>query len=126
MIALLNADDAHSEAAVKAVTEYIRNSGEFRISAVTLTELMAGRARDKRRMAVLDGYVQSLGASGVVPVDATIARAAGQIRARRKSLRTPDALVAATAEVCSAEVLLTADRSLARHPLGRYIGAARR
>lgn len=126
VIALLNRDDAHSANATRVVSEYIRESREFRISAITLTELGAGRARNAQRMAVLDGYVRTLGSRGVIPVDEEIARAAGLLRARRKSIRTPDSLVAATAEICSADVLLTADRALARHPLGRYIGAARR
>jgi predicted nucleic acid-binding protein len=65
---------------------------DFRIlySVVTRCELFAGRQADERTIDTL------LAAFDEIAVDRTIAEAAGRLR-RNSNLRTPDALIAATA-----------------------------
>lgn len=59
-------------------------------SVVTRCELFAGKSADEAGIRVL------LGAMTELPIDRAIAECAGRLR-RRSGLRTPDALIAATA-----------------------------
>ncbi len=63
---------------------------EGHVSTVTRAELFAGRATEERRVRrLLDAFAE-------LPVDRAIAERAGRLR-RSKSVRLPDALIAATA-----------------------------
>jgi toxin FitB len=59
-------------------------------SVITRCELFAGRDGDEEAISVL------LGALREIPVDRTVAERAGRLR-RESSIRTPDALIAASA-----------------------------
>lgn len=106
LIALLDPDDAHHNAARTSLDAYAED--DIRIPAHALAEALvhpisAGRERDARRLiAALEIAVD--------PVDEPAAVAAARLRAQHGSaLRMPDALVIAYAETRKATRLLTAD-----------------
>lgn len=106
LIALLDADDNHHQAARAALEAHAEH--DLRIPAHTLAEALvhpirAGKEREARRLiAALEIAVDA--------VDEPIAVAAAKLRARHgRALRMPDALVIAYADVRKAKRLLTAD-----------------
>lgn len=106
LIALLDADDRHHQAARAALEAHAED--DLRIPAHTLAEALvhpirAGKEREARRLiAALEIAVDA--------VDEPIAVAAAKLRARHgTALRMPDALVIAYADVRKAKRLLTAD-----------------
>lgn len=124
MIAWLNPDDAHHARATQRLTELSAAGHRFAVSAVGYSELMSNKRADRR--AAIREVVDALGADAVIPVDREIAERAGELRARRPSLRTPDALIAATAAVRGSGDLLTADRAMSRLEGAEYLGGRRR
>ncbi|MBI2691066.1 MAG: PIN domain-containing protein [Solirubrobacterales bacterium] len=124
VIGVLDPDDVHHVAAMKAVGPYRESGASFKLSTISLAELLMDR-RSRRRDDVF-GFIELLGEHALVPVDASVADVAGELRSRRRSLRLPDALIAATAVVEKAEVLLTTDKALARLEGAKLVGAARR
>ena len=106
LIALLDPGDLHHQAARAALEAHADD--DLRIPAHTLAEALvhparAGRDREARRLiAGLEIAVD--------PIDEAIAVAAAKLRAQHGStLRMPDALVLAYADVCKAKSVLTAD-----------------
>jgi predicted nucleic acid-binding protein len=110
LIALLDADDGHHQAARAAFEAHAED--DLRIPAHTQAEALvhpirAGKEREARRL------IASLEIA-VDAVDEPIAVAAAKLRARHGgALRMPDALVIAYADVRKAKRLLTADASWA-------------
>jgi predicted nucleic acid-binding protein len=106
LIALLDPDDAHHDAARAALDAHADD--DLRIPAQTLAEALvhpvrAGKEREARRL------IGSLEIA-VDPVDEPIAVGAARLRAEYGSaLRMPDALVLAYADVRKAKSVLTAD-----------------
>lgn len=106
LIALLDPDDAHHEAARDSLLAHADD--DLRIPAHTLAEALvhparAGREREARHLiATLEIAVD--------PVDEPVAIAAARLRAAHgPALRAPDALVLALADVRKAKDVLTAD-----------------
>lgn len=124
VIGSLNPDDVHHAEVMKSISGYRAAHADFRISAVTYAELLS--ARNHEQIDQVKEFVSLFGERMIVPVDAAIAERAGALRARRRTLRLPDALIAATAIEVEAEVLLTTDRALARLDGTKLIGAGRR
>lgn len=106
LIALLDPDDAHHEAARVSLAVYADD--DLRIPAHALAETLvhparAGREREARRL------IASLEIA-VDPIEEAVAVAAARLRARYGgALRLPDALVLAYADVRKAKRVLTAD-----------------
>ncbi len=106
LIALLDPDDAHHQAARASLKAHADD--DLRIPAHTLAEALvhparAGKEREARRL------IASLEIA-VDPIDEAVAVAAARLRARHGSaLRMPDALVLAYADVRKVKSLLTAD-----------------
>ena len=84
------------------------------LPATAYAEVLVAPAR--RGAAAVDRVDEALAALAlrVEPVTPAIARAAATLRARHRSLRLPDALVLATADVLGAANVLTADRAWSR------------
>jgi predicted nucleic acid-binding protein len=106
LIALLDPADPHNPGARAALDAHADD--DLRIPAHTLAEALvhpvrAGKEREARRLiASLEITVDS--------VDDAVGGAAARLRARHgSSLRMPDALVLAYAQVCKATRVLTAD-----------------
>jgi predicted nucleic acid-binding protein len=112
LIGLLNAEDAHHEAAARRLELSHANGEEFVLPASVLAEVMIGRIRSDRTSARAAMYDVVAAFGPVRPVDADIAFGAAELRARHRSLRLPDALVIATAVLEDAP-MLTFDKRLA-------------
>ncbi|MFP5218918.1 MAG: type II toxin-antitoxin system VapC family toxin [Actinomycetes bacterium] len=106
LIALLDADDAHHDAA-RSMLE--AETDDLAISALTLAEVAVGPARADRLLAVQDA-VEALGLR-VLPVEAETWDALAQLRAST-ALRMPDCCVLHTGLARHASVA-TCDRQLA-------------
>ena len=107
VIAFRDSGDAHHTRAVAAVTAH--QADELVLPASAYAEALVGPAR--RGAAAMASYGQFI--SGVVRrierLTQEVARQAARLRSRHHSLRLPDALILATADVLNAPVVLTAD-----------------
>jgi predicted nucleic acid-binding protein len=114
LLALLDSEDALHEAAARVVRQHHRARARFVLPASVLAELLVGAARQggdqlhERRRRVTAAF------GPPVPLDEAVAVVAARLRARHRSLRLPDALVLATAEVVQAETVLAGDRKWPR------------
>lgn len=110
ILALLDPEDALHAAATGAVRRHRSRRATFALPASVLAELLVGAARrsedelQTRRQQVIAAF------GPPVPLDEAVAVTAARIRARHRTLRLPDALVLATAEVAQAETVLAGDR----------------
>ena len=118
VIAALDTADASHAAAVAALREHA--SDDVRIPASVLAETLVAPSRRGVVAEVLQA-IHDLGLA-VVPLDEEIAVLAAGVRARRRTVRLPDALVVATGTAIDADVILTTDRRLARLPRFRLVG----
>lgn len=113
LLGLADATDALHAASVAALRA--RQESEFVVPAGVFAEIMVGALRQGERTAQrIEAMVDDI-ASTVQPIDRGIAREAAAIRARRTSIRLPDALVLATGTVLDAEVL-TGDKRWREEP----------
>ena len=106
VIAHLDARDAlHTQ-----VTDYLDSHAgdDFRLPASAYAEVLVEPARTGRS-ADLTEAVATAGFR-IEPITAQIAERAAVLRAGRRPLRLPDALVVATGEVLDADAVVTADR----------------
>lgn len=118
VIAALDTADANHAAAVVALRKHAND--DVRIPASALAEALVSPCRRGVESEVRE-TIKSLGLD-IVPLDEDIAVLAAALRARRRSVRLPDALVAATGAALEADVILTTDRRLARLPRFRFVG----
>jgi predicted nucleic acid-binding protein len=110
IIAFLDADDAHHDAARSVLTDALDNTERLSLAASALAECLVGPARrGPKAVEVVRTLIKRLPAS-IVDLDAEIATRAAVLRARHRSLELPDALVLATAEQSRADRLITTDR----------------
>ena len=108
VVGFLQPDDALHEAAFAAIGGAVRSGDYLAISAITWTEVLTGASLGRREEATVRGFVTDF-AIAILPVDATIAEQAARIRGRhtelggdgrrRSTIRPPDALILATADV---------------------------
>lgn len=116
LIALFNDADSHHEAATKALGEA---KGDFEISTISLTEVLSSDLSDAERYEMNQDIKKHF--SPLHPVDEKVAFMASQIRASKRTIQTPDALISATAILAKAQ-LWTFDKQLAKnHPGARLI-----
>ena len=110
VIAVLDGDDAHHDAARAALTALLERGDRLALPASAYAEVMVGPSRKGGdASATVDAFVDALPAH-VEPATREIARSASALRARHgRSLRLPDALVIATAHALGADVVLTTD-----------------
>lgn len=109
VVAFLDRSDALHTAADEAIRDLLAKD-RLLVSAVSYAEVLTGARlghHDEQRVkAFFDDLV-----SEILIVDAEIADRAADLRGRRKSLRMPDALILATAELhAEADVVVTGDR----------------
>ncbi|MBA2381232.1 MAG: PIN domain-containing protein [Chloroflexi bacterium] len=109
IIAILDASDAHHEAARSALVELERGS-QLVLPASAYSELMVHpQIGESSRSADADAFIDALPAR-IEPIGRSIALAAAVLRSRHgRRLRLPDALVVATAVVLDADLILTTD-----------------
>jgi predicted nucleic acid-binding protein len=110
LIGHLDSRDRHHDACVQALRTYA--SHELRAPASAYAETLV-RPAAVGKLAEARAALEKLAVS-VGSVDAACAERAAELRASRRPLRLPDALVLAYAEIAGAEVVLTTDRSWRR------------
>jgi predicted nucleic acid-binding protein len=105
VIGYLDRDDALHEAAVAAIETTVRAGAPLAISAVTLAELLHRAHLGHHDESAVRELIEDFGVN-ILPVDADVAERAAKLQAacakaaRRRGprkLRTPDALILATA-----------------------------
>ena len=112
VIAFLDSRDAHHAGAVSALTA--NRAEDLVVPASAYAEILVAPLRRgpaavaRARQAMTDLAIR------IVPLTSEVADRAALLRARHASLRLPDALVLATAEMLGADTVLTADRAWAR------------
>jgi predicted nucleic acid-binding protein len=110
VLALFDPEDALHSSASAAVRRRRDAGDEFILPASVLAEVLVGAAKRG------DGELASRRALAIAafgpprPLDEEVAVAAARRRARHRSLRLPDALVIATADVAGADAVLTGDK----------------
>jgi hypothetical protein len=113
VIGFLDRQDALHDVADAAVRELIRRQ-RLLASAVTYAEVLTGARLGHHDEDDVTGFFRGV-LSAVLPVDAAVADAAADLRARFKSLRMPDALILATAERDpDVDLIVTGDQQLTK------------
>jgi predicted nucleic acid-binding protein len=97
VVGFLDRKDALHDAADAAIRDLVRDQ-RLLVSVVTYAEVLTGARLGHHEEDHVRGFFSGL-ISGVLPVDVAVADMAAELRSRRKSLRTPDALILATAEI---------------------------
>jgi len=118
MIAHLDPADFHHERATALLLQHADDDLPLPASAYaeTLVDPARSGRLDEARHAIDSLRLR------IEPVDKTIADRAASLRARRRGLRLPDALVLACGEVLEADSIVTADRRWRRFERVRVIG----
>lgn len=109
LIAFLDGDDVHHDAARSALSNALDNAERLSIAASALAECLVGPARRSTKAVELVRTVIDRLPVSVAHLDEEIATQAAMLRARHRSLKLPDALVIATAEHSGADHLITTD-----------------
>lgn len=105
-IAALAADDAHHDAAARALAG--ASEDELVLAATTRAEILVGPARvGGKAMQDAGDFVDGC---ETVPVGVTIADDAAMLKARHRALSLPDAIALTVAEMIDADAVWTFDR----------------
>ena len=118
IIGVLDAADAHHQAAVQLLSTVIGEGDQIAVPASAYAEALVGPARrgpPGRR--VVDDFLADL-AGEVEPITRQAASRAAELRARHgRLLKLPDALVVAIAMHLKADRILTTDRRWRKLPV---------
>lgn len=104
----LDRDDVFHAAADARVRE-LAGRERLVVSVVTYAELLTGAGLGHHDQKAVRGFFADL-IDEILVVDRNIAERAAGLRVAKPSLKMPDALVLATADVHEADVVITADR----------------
>jgi predicted nucleic acid-binding protein len=112
VVGFLDRQDALHDAADAAVRDLVRGQ-RLLASVVTYAEVLTGARLGHNEDDVAGFFAELL--SAVLPVDVAVADKAADLRSRFKSLRMPDALILATAEMDpEVDLIVTGDRQLTK------------
>lgn len=115
VVGFLDRNDALHDAADTVIRDLVRDQ-RLLVSAVTYAEVLTGARLGHHDEDQVRGFFSGL-ISEVLPVDMAVAEQAAELRSRRKSLRMPDALILATAEICpEVDLVVTGDSEAAKAP----------
>lgn len=103
----LDRDDAFHAAADARIRE-LAGRDTLVVSVITYAELLTGAGLGHHEQSAVRGFFAQL-IDEVYDVDRSIAERAAELRSQTPSLRMPDALILATADLCHADLVLTAD-----------------
>lgn len=120
VIGFLDAGDAFHAASHEAIVGLMAADAFFCMATVSYAELLTGVGLGHHDRAIVEGFLDDFSV-GIVPIDHAIAAEAARIRSththkvkgggRRPTIRMPDALILATAEVTDGiDRILVADR----------------
>lgn len=118
IIGVLDAADAHHEAAVRALSAVVTDGDRIAVPASVYAEaLVAPARRGRSARQAIDDFLADLAAE-VEPITRQAAARAAELRAMHGSrLKLPDALVVAVAIHLGADRVLTTDRRWPDLPL---------
>jgi predicted nucleic acid-binding protein len=112
IVAFLDRDDGLNDAATAALGG-LATEQRLLASAVTFAELLTGAHLLHHDEALVRGFFADLIAE-ILPVEVATAERAAELRSGHRSLRMPDALILATADIHSeAHALLTGEAGFA-------------
>lgn len=113
VIATLEQTDAHHGSARRAVSETRSRGDRLILPAAAYAEVLVNPSqRGAEAVATVDAFIDALPAF-IEPISRDIAAAAAMLRARHgRAVRLPDALVLATAQIMSADKVITTDAHL--------------
>jgi predicted nucleic acid-binding protein len=115
VVGFLDRGDALHGAADEAIRDLI-GSHQLLVSTVTYAEVLTGARLGHHDEEQVKGFFFEL-TSGILSVEVEIAEKAAELRSRLESLRMPDALILATADIApEVELVLTGDRQMERVP----------
>jgi len=97
IVGFLDRDDALHDAAVAGL-KGVGADSSFAASAVSYAEVMTGVALGHHPAEVVEGFFSDL-VGELLAVDRAVAARAGALRGSRRSLRMPDALILASADL---------------------------
>lgn len=97
VVGFLDRDDVLHDAADAAIRNLVGRE-QLLVSVVTYAEVLTGARLGHHDEHRVRGFFGDL-ISEVLPVDVAVADVAADLRSRRKSLRMPDAMILATAEI---------------------------
>lgn len=97
VVGFLDRNDALHDAADAAIRDLVGKE-RLLVSVVTYAEVLTGARLGHHDEHQVKGFFRDL-ISEILPVDVDVADAAADLRSRRKSLRMPDAMILATAEI---------------------------
>jgi predicted nucleic acid-binding protein len=110
LIGFLDANDAHHEAAHRALRDARDRNDRLVLPASAFAEVLVGPSRKSAEaVTTLQNMIERVPIE-ISPLDSDIAVIAAGLRARHHSLKLPDALVIATAAHLDADHLITTDR----------------
>ncbi|HZK15757.1 MAG TPA: PIN domain-containing protein [Solirubrobacterales bacterium] len=113
VVAFLDRADALHDAADEAIRELLGKDRLFAL-AVTYAEVLTGARLGRHDEKRVRGFFADL-ISEILPVDAKVADKVADLRAGRKSLRMPDALILATADLHpEVDLVVTGDQRAAK------------
>jgi len=95
------------------------------VSVVSYAEVLTGARLGHHDIDTVQGFFAQL-IDDVVVVDVEVAERASVLRAAKRSLRMPDALILATADVRQADVVLAGDEGWGDVPIGPEVEVLRR
>lgn len=116
LLAILNSGDIHHDAVVEHLAGRM---DQFSISTITLVETLMYAYKEGAWAGAKYKKAIDVAVKEIFPVDQEVALAASKLRART-NLRTPDAIISATATLAGAE-LWTLDRKLAKAHKGAVL-----
>lgn len=115
VVGFLDRSDALHGAADEAIRD-LAGDHHLLVSTVTYAEILTGARLGRHDEEEVRGFFFEL-TSGILSVDVEIAERAAEIRGRLRSLRMPDALILATADIApEVELVLTGDKQMERVP----------
>lgn len=111
VIAILDANDAHHAAALSAVAAARKRRDDILLPVSAYAEARVTPSRNgPQAIETFDGFIDRMPAR-VEPASRSIGASAAELRARfGPSLKLPDALVIATAQVLMADRIVTTDQ----------------
>jgi len=115
----LDRDDSFHAAADKRVRE-LAGREQLIVSVITYAELLTGAGLGHHDQAAVRGFFADL-VDEVESVDRGVAERAAELRTATPSLKMPDALILATADLRDADVVITADHRWVHVLAGRRV-----
>lgn len=103
----LDRDDAFHTAADARIRE-LAGHETLVVSVITYAELLTGAGLGRHERSAVRGFFAEL-IDEVYSVDRAVAEGAAELRSRTPSLKMPDALILATAELHNADLVVTGD-----------------